>query len=569
MRDPDLNRLVAMKEMSSELSSNPTARSMFLREARITGQLEHPNIVPVYEFQVPDAEEDAYYIMRLLRGKTLAESIAECHQSSGRQPLRSRDLHHLLHIFLSICNAIAYAHARGILHLDLKPSNIMLGEFGEVFVLDWGLAVVFDPSGGVSTQEDTPESESPPHATRTRQVAGTPVYMAPEQLAGQPDLFGPATDVHGLGAILCEVLSGAPPHPLVDGSLPVAPTRATTLTLDPVQDTIQRREFKAPTSSRSGPRALWSICAKALATGPDDRYPDVGALAEDLRSWLADDPISVYRPTLRERLFRGVRKHRTLAAVLAVLAISLAAFGLNLFRLTMLERQDQLVLAVTSKVAASAEALQALQQFCSSDPHLNPATFQRYASTLLERHPELQSMEWLPWDRPPDPEYLQQHPLMHAIRSEDRSTAVRDIEAGVSFITSPPVRLGTDRAAHGAAILLFCPLLDDPASGDRPPGVYQGGMLGIYRIDTLLEATWPDRALRQLDVALYDVTDPKAPFLLWTGEPGADMGRMPDIPVQSIMPFSLVTRDVPVWDRTWRVVTRAKPGFLLYYPTSR
>ena len=213
--DTDLNREVALKEIQPRVSGDGNVGRRFLKEAQITGQLAHPGIVPVYELARRPEDNQPFYTMQFVSGKTLRQVIAECHGGSkGRLP-KPVELRRLLQAFISICQTLAYAHSRGVIHRDLKPENIVLGAFGEVLVLDWGLARMVDradedendvvPAVNVS-------QEAEPEATRMGQCMGTPAYMAPEQAEGRLDLIDNRTDIYGLGAILFEIIAGSAPH---------------------------------------------------------------------------------------------------------------------------------------------------------------------------------------------------------------------------------------------------------------------------------------------------------------------------------------------------------------------
>lgn len=184
--DQHLKRDVALKQLRPEVACDENSRQRFLREAMLTGQLEHPDIVPVYELSV---EEPLYYTMRFVRGKTLQQAIAEYHKlrHTGERAALDRSL--LLDAFVRICQAIGFAHARGVLHRDLKPSNILLGDYGEVIVLDWGLAMLSEPTGGSSGDLAARKEEFGQSSVTTGTVVGTPGYMSPEQAAGLCDRF--------------------------------------------------------------------------------------------------------------------------------------------------------------------------------------------------------------------------------------------------------------------------------------------------------------------------------------------------------------------------------------------
>ena len=218
-QDNELSREVALKEIKAESASEETVRRL-IREAQITAQLQHPNIVPIYEVH---RGTRPFYTMKLVRGKTLAQAIQEYHELKRHGQVDPIAMPRLMTIFVSICNALAYAHSRGIIHRDLKPQNIVLGDFGEAIVLDWGLARSLD-----ALQEPDPESVAPvsftddaqTDITRTGATLGTPAYMAPEQAAGRVDLLDARTDVYGLGAILFQILTGEAPHRLRPDAAP-------------------------------------------------------------------------------------------------------------------------------------------------------------------------------------------------------------------------------------------------------------------------------------------------------------------------------------------------------------
>jgi tetratricopeptide (TPR) repeat protein len=207
-RDPLLGRELAIKVLRDEHAGRPDLVRRFVEEARVGGRLQHPGVVPVYELgqaDIPSGEiARPYFTMKLIEGRTLALLLAE-----RRDP--TRDLPLLLKIFEQVCQTLAYAHARGILHRDLKPANIMVGAFGEVQVMDWGLAKTLDGATDAARNAGEATPETTDHAlTGAGAIMGTPAYMSPEQARGE--LLDERADVFGLGAILCEILTGRPPH---------------------------------------------------------------------------------------------------------------------------------------------------------------------------------------------------------------------------------------------------------------------------------------------------------------------------------------------------------------------
>jgi non-specific serine/threonine protein kinase/serine/threonine-protein kinase len=321
-RDAEVPREVALKQMQERYADHAASRARFVREAEVTGALEHPGVVPVYGLGAyPDGRP--YYAMRLIRGESLQEAIRRFHRAhaAGREPgERLLSLRQLLGRFLAVCNALAYAHSRGVIHRDLKPANVMLGDYGETLVVDWGLAKVM---GKEEPGQVAPESPSffllPPSSldlTQAGQALGTPSYMSPEQAGGRLDLLTPASDVYGLGATL---------YCLLTGRAPVAETSDVGAMLRQVE----RGDF--PSARQRDPRvpaALDAVCRKAMARRQEDRYASARALADDVEHWLADEPVSAYREPLRIRTGRWARRHPALvAASAATLLVAALAAG--------------------------------------------------------------------------------------------------------------------------------------------------------------------------------------------------------------------------------------------------
>jgi WD40 repeat protein/tRNA A-37 threonylcarbamoyl transferase component Bud32 len=324
-RDQELHRDVALKQIKDEHADDAQRRARFLVEAEITGGLEHPGIVPVYG-QGQYENGRPFYAMRFIRGDNLKNAIERFHQADAalRDPgERALELRRLLGRFLDVCNAIAYAHSRAVLHRDLKPGNIMLGQFGETLVVDWGLAKSVGRSeigGPVAEDTLTPESGSDVKSTVEGVRVGTPAFMSPEQAAGRLGELGPASDVYSLGATL---------YSLLTGQLPFADRNLVSLLRK-----VERGEFPPPRSVNAQvDRTLDAICRKAMALRPADRYGSPRALADDIEHWLADEPVSALPETWGGRLARWARRHRTsvqagVAALLLVTLISVVAAGL-------------------------------------------------------------------------------------------------------------------------------------------------------------------------------------------------------------------------------------------------
>jgi WD40 repeat protein/serine/threonine protein kinase len=333
-RDEELQREVALKEIQGRLADHAPSRARFLLEATITGGLEHPGIVPVYGLGTyPDGRP--YYAMRFIRGKSLHEALRQFHEADRQHRQREQrtlELRQLLDRFVDLCNAIGYAHSRGILHRDLKPANVMLGPYGETLVVDWGLAKPVGRSEEASDpNEETLRPDLASGSAPTHGPLGTPGYMSPEQAAGRLDQLGPASDVYSLGATLYHVLTGKMPF---EGSDVV-----TTLTR------IQRGEFPRPRETNPNvPPALEAVCLKAMALRPEDRYVTARALAEEVERWLADEPVLAYTEPWTARLSRWVRRNRIALSLVALgLMAALAASALFLWVVARRDNQDLIV----------------------------------------------------------------------------------------------------------------------------------------------------------------------------------------------------------------------------------
>jgi serine/threonine-protein kinase len=332
-RDQQLRRIVALKRIKSAPAVDKEKRTRFVVEAEITGRLEHPGIVPVYSLGTFD-DGRPFYAMRFIRGDNLKAAIERFHDQpqAGGQSL---ELRKLLRRFLDVCNAIAYAHSRGVVHRDLKPGNIMLGQYGETLVVDWGLAKSVgrpEPTPAAASMDDrtlVPETGSDLRQTQEGSRLGTPAYMSPEQAGGRINELGPASDVYSLGATLYCLLTGQAPFEEPD--------------LVKLLHQVELGKFAPPRQLQPWiDPALESICLKAMKTDPAQRYSTPRALADDVEHWLADEPVEAYPEPVAQRMRRWMRKHptRVTAAVVLLLA-TVAGLAAGTVLLTSMNRRIQ------------------------------------------------------------------------------------------------------------------------------------------------------------------------------------------------------------------------------------
>ena len=315
-RDANLGRDVALKELRDEHGA-VADRARFLAEAQITGQLEHPGIVPVYELVRSDAGRQPFYTMRFVRGRTLIEAVRDYHRDRGKGKSAPLAFRALIDAFVAACNAVAYAHARGVVHRDLKGQNVVLGDFGEVMVLDWGLAKLLGATEDLSGPGRlTIDADGEHEATLHGQVLGTPAYMSPEQAEGRLDAIDERTNVYGLGAVLYEILTGA------------APFRGAST--QEVLRKVVAEEPVRPGAVAAVPRPLEAICLKAMAKRRKLRYASARGLATDVQRWLADEPVTAYREPLPRRVQRWGRRHPALVTAGLMLVLAAAVGGLGL-----------------------------------------------------------------------------------------------------------------------------------------------------------------------------------------------------------------------------------------------
>jgi WD40 repeat protein/serine/threonine protein kinase len=341
-KDLELNRLVVAKYIKPERSGERLTQALFHLEGEVTGALEHPNIVPVYGLG-KDSKGRLYYAMRYIRGRKFTRVIAEYHQIPKSESSKKHEaLIGMLQYFQSACLAIEYAHSKGVLHCDIKPDNIMIGDYGEVFVVDWGLVVV---CGEVMSSSDMQMIETmdrlkmPPYRPSElassglheqqggsrKGVGGTPAYMAPEQFKATMEedisMVTPSSDIYALGATLYHLLTGRAPH------LPKSESKESP---DAFFFRITTGMIPKPKEINFDiPNSLEGITRKAMEVNPKDRYGSARELEGDIKRWVADEPVTAYEENVLERSSRFARKNRALLISVSILLVFLAVGGIG------------------------------------------------------------------------------------------------------------------------------------------------------------------------------------------------------------------------------------------------
>ncbi|MCP3919932.1 MAG: protein kinase [bacterium] len=326
VRDEQLERDLAMKILLRDgTEADARRKARFVEEARITGQLDHPGVVPVHELGV-DAVGHVFFTMKLVRGETLQVVFERFEEGDPDWSLAR-----VLGVLSKVCEAMSYAHAKGVIHRDLKPANIMVGRFGEVFVMDWGLARVLgrkdvknirlrvDDFATRQLRSPRREGESAtgdesPLVTMDGDVVGTPAYMPPEQAYGNVEELGPAADVYAMGAMLYHLLAGHAPYfdrPPTPGPY----------------ELLARICEGRPRALSDGPAELVSICERAMAREPGARYSGMAELARDLRAYLEGRVVRAHGTGAIVELRKWVARNRAVSALAATVLVALPFVG--------------------------------------------------------------------------------------------------------------------------------------------------------------------------------------------------------------------------------------------------
>lgn len=325
--DAELHRPVAVKCLQPLPALDPQSRRRFVREAEVTAKLEHPGIVPIYGFVPENDLGQPYYAMRFVQGETLRDAIRQLHSQRHTIDWRSLEALRILRAFCDLCNTIAYAHSREIVHRDLKTVNIMLGPFGETLVLDWGLAK------SIHEPEETPvvvDPLKPQHGPQSQvgEVLGTIGFMSPEQARGETKQIGPHSDIFSLGAILYQILTDRPLY-WGDGAHAAAKVGS----------------WEPPHHSHpKTPKGLEAICVKALNADSTQRYRSARDMKDDVERFISDSGVSCYRENIWELTLRGVRKYRQ-AVVITGISLLLMVLMLSFFLSQSFQQNHELLIS--------------------------------------------------------------------------------------------------------------------------------------------------------------------------------------------------------------------------------
>ncbi|MDR3404000.1 MAG: protein kinase [Chthoniobacter sp.] len=403
-----LQREVAMKLMLDD--SKPAAHDRFCQEAQVTAQLEHPNIVPVHELGINE-DGKPFYTMKLVRGISL-KRVLELLAAGDADTVRQWPLSALMTVFQKICDALAFAHSKGVIHRDLKPANIMLGEYGEALVMDWGLAKLLGRelhrTGKINPQQIADvDTHNPSDADATTMgptlsgtVMGTPQYMPPEQANGEVEMMDERTDIYALGAILYFILTLRPPFHGRSSAEIVQNVRAGRIV--PFAEACAKKRLAHWPGGRL-PESLAAVALKAMSFERADRYPTVKALQVEIQAYQNGFATSAENAGAWKILGLFLRRHRTLSIAAALILLSGVVFSIYLFqarnRAEEASVQAKIAKEVANKQRDAAETqlylsdmLQAGRQLADGRPETARQLLQRHRQEPSGR--DLRDWEW-------------------------------------------------------------------------------------------------------------------------------------------------------------------------------
>ena len=331
-QDLELRRSVAIKEIKPKFCSNFAHRNRFFRESSITSRLEHPGIVPIYGVGARD-DETPYFAMQFIDGQTFRSAIVDLRSNGTKKAAQPNGiaLRRLLHHFVDVCNTVEYAHSQHVVHRDIKPDNIMIGRFGETYLVDWGLAKILEhesndkrmPATDSVTENHAENKKTKREGSTFGDKIGSPGFMSPEQQAGDIELVGPLSDVYGLGATLQFLISDQPGN--------------------------------ESAKIRSAFRPLASVCRKAMSLEPDDRYQSAKAMVEDVENYLSDRLVSAHRESMLEKISRFSRKHRAIMNTALVALTLLSIFSMGAIAWINVEREKAVAATEKAVIAQNSE----------------------------------------------------------------------------------------------------------------------------------------------------------------------------------------------------------------------
>lgn len=381
--DLKLGRTVAMKVLSERADANLDQQMRFVQEAEITGWLEHPNIVPIHDLG-KDANGRPFYTMKRVQGQTL-QAILNKLKTGDPETIRDWSLNNLLNVFLKVCDAIAFAHSKGVIHRDLKPENIMIGDFGEVLVMDWGLARLCSNDNGIAPAKGVGEFDTEDSSlgiTMDGSIIGTPQFMAPEQAEGRVSDLDARADIYSLGAMLHAILTLEPPVTGAD----IEQVMAKVIAGDVPTAAEHRHSLDAslPHCPRGrAPEALSAVAAKALARKPADRYASARELATDVSAYLRGFGTSVEELSFVQQFWLLVLRHKLVSAMAVLLIVLSAGF---IVKVMASEKEARIQKLAADRSASEAQKLQAAAE---------AATEREKLALAKEKAARAQSDAWL------------------------------------------------------------------------------------------------------------------------------------------------------------------------------